>query len=813
MPDSLSLLEKLLSWFREYARPALVATEKPEQIQQYDQQVDALSQLRDRHTELFPICVLGQARVGKSTLINTLVAETDIVVPSGGGDGPLTANALRVRYGDTKKFTVRYHGKQVINQTRFILEAKLKREIGKANGKATTPNETEVLTVVETDIIEEIKTYEQGSESDQKTATEEAVRRAKLLVTGSQSEERELAYLIDALCWVQGIQAKHNTNLNTEDTTRLCEVKKAVEFGSAKTSRSFSSDQTCDFIKQLHLHACGYLAPLIAEMKIEWPSPMLRDGLELIDLPGIGIHNDLYESVTARFLREEARAIMLITDSGGLRQNDADLLRDSGFLNRLLHSSDDPESDPVSLIVAVVKIDDVAVENWRNDKAANGGKAQRTKAEHFALVVDSLRANTARALKDFLTEAWRSEDEALQREKAAIIERLSNSVQVFPLSAPQYRLIMEQDVDDKPFLSSIESTQIPALRRAIMQVTIACHREREARLRGASARFFGQLRARMNLAAAQLSDEKRAQYDRDAMEAQLTEYLGPLQREFDTRRGAFRAYLRQTIPIQIDDKVSNASVIAQKEIYSYLNGLRGAHWSTLRAAVRRSGSYFGARHIQLPHDFALKFEEPVAQVWSTAILQGLRRETSSFSTYQADLLNEVLLWAKSSGIKVKIKLLEALVEDVQQQKKRLNAVGKEAIEELRATVRSQLLQKIEGPIRKRCEKFVKDGDDIGPGVKHRILNMFAELAEDAVAKAKTPATDLLNSRFKEVEKDIVTAFEEHSNPLEDAANALLQRFEHQLEHANRKAAETHSQLLAAVAAIPDQLGEFETDAA
>lgn len=813
MSDSLTLLQKLQSWFKDHARPALITTEKPEQIHEYDRQAEALTQLGGRHEELFPICVLGQARVGKSTLINTLVAETDIVVPSGGGDGPLTANALRVRHGDTKGFTVRYHGKQVINQTRFILEAKLKREAEPTTGKATKAKETESVSPVETDIIEAVRAYEQGTEKDQKTATEEAVRRAKLLVTGSQGEERALTYLIDALGWVQGIKSKHGTNLETADLVRLGEVKTAVELGSAKMPRSFCSGQTSDFAAQLRLHACGYLAPLIADMQIEWPSAMLRDGLELIDLPGIGVHNDLYESVTARFLREEARAIMLVTDSGGLRQNDADLLRDSGFLNRLLHSSGNPEADPVSLIVAVVKVDDVAEENWRNDKAANGGKAQRTKAEHFASVVESLRTNTARALKDFLTDAWRSEDESLQREKAAIIERLSGSVQVFPLSAPQYRLILEQDEDDRPFLPNSESTQIPALRQAIMQVTQACRREREARLRGASARFFGQLRARLNVATAQLSDETRAQHERDAMEAQLSEYLGPRQREFDIRRGAFRAYLRQTIPAQIDAKVSNASVIAQKEIRSYLNSLRHAHWGTLRAAVRRSGSFFGARHIQLPHDFALKFEEPVAQVWSTAILQSLRRETASFSSYQADVLSEVLAWAKSSGIKVTTKLLEALVEDVQQQKQRLNAVGKEAVEELRATVRAQLLQKIEGPIRRRCEKFVEDGDDIGPGVKDRILSMFDELAEDAVATAKTPATELLTGRFKEVEKEIVAAFKEHSNPLEEAADALLQRFDRQLQNSSRKAAETLPRLLAAVASIPEGLGELETDVA
>jgi hypothetical protein len=808
MSYSTSLLQKFQAWFKEMARPALMATEKPDQIQEYDRQAAALEQLGGRHGELFPICVLGQARVGKSTLINTLVAETDIVVPSGGGDGPLTANALRVRHGETKTFRVQYHGKQVINQTRFTLEAKFRRDTEQAADKVSKALEAEPP--LDAELVEAAKAFEQGTKKDQETATEEAVRRAKLLVTGSQSEERALPYLIDALGWVQGLKSKHDINLESGDLVRLAEVKTAAELGSAKTPRTFSSGQTTDFAAQLRLHACGYLAPMIADMQIEWPSTMLRDGLELIDLPGIGVHNDLYESVTASYLREKARAIMLVTNSGGLHKNDAEVLRDSGFLNRLLHASDDPDADPVSLIVAVVQVDNVAEENWRNDRAANGGKAERSKAQHFESVVTTLRINTARALKEYLNEVWRSEDQTLQDGKTVIIERLSSSLQVFPLSAPEYRRIMEQDDDDRSFLPTLESTQLPALRQAIMQVAQACHREREARLRDSAARFFGQLRARLNVATAQLSDETRVHHERESMEVSLTNYIGPKQRDFDARRGAFRNYLRQTVPSQIEAKVSGASIVAQKEIRAYLGSLRHAHWSTLRAAVRRSGSYDGARHIRLPHDFALRFEEPVAQVWSTGILQSLRKETSAFATFQAEILSDVLAWAKTSGVKVTTKLLEALVDDVQQQRQKLNAVGKEAVEEMRAKVRTELIRKIEAPIQRRCEKFVAAGDDIGPGVMMRILGMFDELAVEAVAVAQEPATALLTSRFKEVEKEIVSAFKEHTNPLEEASDALLQRYDRQLQRTGHKAAEILPALIAAVAAIPDELAELES---
>jgi len=96
-----------------------------EELDKLAAQVEDLEKNRGR---LFPICLLGQAGVGKSTLINTLIADTEIVVPSGGGTGPLTANALRVIYGDRPSFVVRYHSKKQVSQTRFILEAEIHRQ-------------------------------------------------------------------------------------------------------------------------------------------------------------------------------------------------------------------------------------------------------------------------------------------------------------------------------------------------------------------------------------------------------------------------------------------------------------------------------------------------------------------------------------------------------------------------------------------------------------------------------------------------------------------------------------------------------------
>jgi hypothetical protein len=77
--------------------------------------------------------------------------------------------------------------------------------------------------------------------------------------------------------------------------------------------------------------------------------------------------------------------------------------------------------------------------------------------------------------------------------------------------------------------------------------------------------------------------------------------------------------------------VSRAAGQARKEILAYLRKLDDAHWNTLKAAVMKGGTFFGARHIDLPRDFGLRFEEPIAEVWSKDVLSKIRYRTKQFS--------------------------------------------------------------------------------------------------------------------------------------------------------------------------------------
>lgn len=785
MSDSHSHSSRIVGWFKNFVRPIVQKTDTAPVLEALDKLASQIEELEKNRGRLFPICLLGQAGVGKSTLINTLIADAEIVVPSGGGTGPLTANALRVVYGERPLLVVQYHSKKQVNETRFILEAEILRQSNNDSHQAGAKVSEDV----------DIVAIELDSEEQKKTRTEEAVGRARLLVAGAQTAQRELTYLADALRWVLGQASKFQTQILEADMERLRHVQEALQHATNETARRIDSTDNPDFYHRLRDHACGFLAPLILEMTIHWPSPLLRKSMELIDLPGIGILSDAYASVTSDYLRNRARAVMLVVDSRGIRREDAELLKGSGFLNRLLHASSDLAADPVVLIVVVVKIDDVAVENWRNDKAANG-TALKTKVQHFADLVERCRHDIAQRLEAFMRDVWEDDSEG----KRLVIQSILDNLQVFPVSAPQYRLHLSNDSDeDKPFLPDAEATNIVALRSAIAQIAQQCVAEQYRRHEETHQRFFGQLRARLEVLSAQRSEERQAEEEINKFKQSLVGFMTPLQREFDTRRGGFRNFLRKTIPTQVEAKVETASTKASKAIQGDLRKLQDAHWKTLQAAVRKEGTFYGSRHVNLPHDFALRFEEPVAEVWSREILVDVRRETREFADYQSSAVTQVLDWARGQGIRRSMRLLEALVEEVKQHRQQVNAVGKEAVDDLRDKVRTELIKKIEGPIRRKCQKFVADQQDFGTGVKLRILELFEQMAEEVVAAAATPATTLLVEKFKEVDKEILAAFGEHSEPLDKAANALIQRQEKTIQ---REDAQFTNAIEAALAAMP-----------
>src|SRR5688500_1955550 len=108
MADPIDETHRLIGWCRTHAGPFLARHHGPERAAQLASDVDDLVKTLAGVEQELSVCFLGAAGVGKSTLINSLVAGREAVLPAG-GVGPLTAQALTVRHSSEPRFEVTYH--------------------------------------------------------------------------------------------------------------------------------------------------------------------------------------------------------------------------------------------------------------------------------------------------------------------------------------------------------------------------------------------------------------------------------------------------------------------------------------------------------------------------------------------------------------------------------------------------------------------------------------------------------------------------------------------------------------------------------
>src|SRR5262249_34895917 len=88
----------LVDWYRMKARAFLERLES-EKLRDFDKDLEQVRDAQMGVEKELAICFLGNCGVGKSTLVNALVADNQVIVPAG-GIGPLTAQALVVAYGE-----------------------------------------------------------------------------------------------------------------------------------------------------------------------------------------------------------------------------------------------------------------------------------------------------------------------------------------------------------------------------------------------------------------------------------------------------------------------------------------------------------------------------------------------------------------------------------------------------------------------------------------------------------------------------------------------------------------------------------------
>ena len=310
-----------------------------------------------RATPALRVCVIGQAAVGKSTLINSLVSRDMPVLPAG-GTGPHTASAIVVRYSQAPHVEVRYLDMQRVEELRDALREQ--------------PPRLDALAAV------------------------------RMLLEGDQfapTPVPELAQKLDAIL-DESAPPEH------AEMASLWEVVAALRADNRVLHHPL--EQRAAFMGALEDHARGYLAPLTESVEVGWSADLLIPGLSLVDLPGFGIAHDKHNRVTRREL-ERARGVLWVVDRAGLTEATLGELRRIEFFRRL---ANEESAESLMLFVAVSRLDESARERRKRFPAGQRPTFEQALSE----VSEECRRMIRTQLRDALTHLDDDERErALER--------------------------------------------------------------------------------------------------------------------------------------------------------------------------------------------------------------------------------------------------------------------------------------------------------------------------------------------------------------------------------------------------------------
>lgn len=794
--------QELLSWFEHSARPFLDRNAK-ERLAALENDYDRMKRLLSESDKV-TVCFLGNSGIGKSTLLNALAAGDKQILPAG-GIGPLTAQATEVHYSSVPSFKVTYHPRNHLWKVGFALESRLtyqqkatREQQLKVEGKPAQETGDDFQKHLDDEACKEALFDAQHTLDDPEAPSHDPlegyIKQAKQIITDNQFSDKSLAYLVDTLRLACEYKPRWQSVVDPEDLKRVERIKQILK--NTKESRIYERKQENDpkaFLEDMKAHAAGFLSPLIERIEVCWPSKVLESGVIFVDLPGVGIAQDSYRDITKRYIREKARAVILVVDRAGPTESTVDLLRSSGYWDRLVGAADDPESDPCSMLIAVTKVDDVAGEEWRNMPESNDGTKPK-KREIFARLIEEFKPRMRSQISEQLGKIGGSDNESVQIAREQACKSILGSLEIHPVSAPELRKILLNDEEDRAFLQNEEQTGVPQLQQSLVQLARKERENRKMRIHDVYERFSNSLLNEIYIIEEQWRERNRAAEEAEKLTSALKDILDPKGKEYDHRVGAFREFLNQTVQAKIEGLVLEARTVAEVEVNKYLWSLNTAHWATLRAAVRRGGCFYGSRAINLPDDIANYFQEPMAAVWGQKLLKDIRKRTSELSSDIATMVEEICLWAnENGGAHINAQLLENQKTRIASQAAQMKQVGKEAVDELREIVKAKLMDVIRKPIKAACEKFVRDGDDIGPGVKYRIMELFRKLASQATIAAQKPAIEILQMNFSQVRREIHAAFEQWGDPIQETADLIVERHE---ERVKRSDAQKRARVLA-----------------
>lgn len=631
------------------------------------------------------ISLVGGTGAGKSTLLNALLDARILPVSN---MRACTSAVTEVSYSDDKK----YHAKIT-----FMSREELDQEI-------------KIL-------IEDIKDFaelQDSSHEDSSGRSEEVysiprVARDKLKVIYNLPDDFEFNL--------------ENMNLLIEDK----EIAKALDGQKA----IFEETELKDFKKKISffLDSQHKYWPIVTKVSVSGPFNILKDGVKIVDLPGINDPNQAREKVTHDYLKTCTFVWIVFNIKRVITKDTMALMQSDDFMRQILM---DGRANALTFVGTAS--DDIDIETAWEEFDLDENTPESQIILHRNLEV---RKEVKKQLEDLAARMVQMAKEDGNR-LHQLMETIKSS-EIFTISAHEYMRIQGYSRTRSAGLENVSHTEIDILKKHLAEISKSYGVEAQARSHHNHIDLFvRELERETNLCIEGL-EKKFELNQRQKQEVQRAVDTAHQFLEHDLKgiKESYKENLESSQKV-LQERLERGFERGTYEIVRLASRWQMMHWATLRAVARRGGRFVGSSGT---HDFSEDISEPIlntimfawADFFGQQMTMQIERTCEKLLTTFHRELNTLL----SDAMKI-IKLKKEVYETFE----KMFSTSESVLKEITGQIKTQMLEKISHTRKTLYEQIGSQIDanmqsayqqaaaESGTGMKRRMVGILADHAQD-----------------------------------------------------------------------------------
>lgn len=474
--------------------------------------------------------------------------------------------------------------------------------------------------------------------------------------------------------------------------------------------------------------------PIVQTVKIRGPFEALRLGVKLIDLPGINDPNEAREKVTKQYLKTCRFVWIVFNMKRSLTRDVMELMQSDDFLRQIVMDGRDN-----SLTLIGTHSDDVDLDAAHDDLDLEEDADDIEAIEAIEARNADVRKEVAQQLGEAAMRLVRlvGDDQA----RAVALATSFKASPIFTISAREYLRIKGLSRSKDPRIESVAQTEVPMVREHMDKISAEYGAEAHAlalhyRLDMLLADIDSQVRLQRLRLDSQRRDNAAVMKEVEDAVAVASSFLNVgLQRDQE----AFVQGLEANEKL-LRERLRRGVERAQRDLFNVSARWQAMHWCTLRAVVRRRGSFRRSNGTQ--HDFVADLARPM-----------LTTITLEWADFFGDNLHNALERGKQQLLLSSADYSQRLTEATAPLGESWPTVRQELqiIRQNTAKVLEERLNTAETGMRRRIENDQRElYESIPKQIKANMIQAFDLAAQESGRGMKDRMIDILNTHARKV---------------------------------------------------------------